>query len=210
MSELNLCQKLIEIRKNRGGFSKDKKGFNFNYVSGTQVLSKIIDKMNELNVLLVPCIVPNSNQSQIFEYDTTNKNGELKHNIDYIIKADMVMRWINADDTYDFLDVPFLLCGQQDEISKALGSGLTYAERYFLMKFFSVPTDADDPDNKQDDKSYSKTVSDKQVFRLYKIANEKGIGTDTVKEQILRELHKTPEQLTRKEYDNIVARIEKK
>ena len=59
METKTILQKLHEIRKHIEGFTKDTKGFNYTYVSGTQVLGKIKDKMNELGVLLIP-IIPES------------------------------------------------------------------------------------------------------------------------------------------------------
>ena len=44
-------------------------------------------------------------------------------------------------------------------ISKAHGTALTYAERYFLMKFFNIPTDEDDADAKQKQEKYNKVSS---------------------------------------------------
>ena len=38
------------------------------------------------------------------------------------------------------------MVGQQADGSQALGSGLTYANRYFLLKYFNVATSEDDPD----------------------------------------------------------------
>jgi len=35
----------------------------------------------------------------------------------------------------------------QNDWEKGLGSALTYAERYFLLKYFHIPTDKDDIDN---------------------------------------------------------------
>ncbi|MDZ4994794.1 recombinase, partial [Clostridium perfringens] len=49
---MNLWQKLIEVRKEIENFTKDTKGFGYQYVSGSQVLSKIRPKMDELGVLL--------------------------------------------------------------------------------------------------------------------------------------------------------------
>ena len=51
---MNLHQKLVEIRKNIKGFSKDTKGYDYIFVSGTQILRAVKDKMDELGVLLVP------------------------------------------------------------------------------------------------------------------------------------------------------------
>ena len=54
MADMNLFQKLVEIRKEVKSFNKDTKGFGYTYVSGSQAISKIREKMDELNVLLVP------------------------------------------------------------------------------------------------------------------------------------------------------------
>ena len=53
---MNLHQKLVEIRKEIDVFKKDTEGYGYSYVSGSQVLSKIQEKMNELGVLLYPTV----------------------------------------------------------------------------------------------------------------------------------------------------------
>lgn len=146
---MNIYQKLIEIRKEVDTFEKDKAGYNYSYVSGSQVLNKIRFRMDELGVILEPHIFHRESSYQIFEHDTVDKFGKTKHCVDYIVSAPMTYTWINADDPKDKTEVEWSLYGQQDEISKALGSGLTYSERYFLMKYFSVPTDECDPDRSQ-------------------------------------------------------------
>ncbi|GIP63328.1 hypothetical protein J32TS6_18830 [Virgibacillus pantothenticus] len=174
MSELNLHQKLVEIRKEIGVFTKDTKGHGYSYVSGSQVLEKIQSKMNELNVLLYPEM--NGIADDTFDY-TTSK-GQAK--TDFVIKGDMVYVWQNADKPEDRIEVPWKLYGQQDDISKAYGSALTYSERYFLLKFFNAPTDDDDPDSRDTKGKYSQgsnKASDKQLnyvnSLLKKSVNEK-------------------------------------
>lgn len=139
---MNVHQKLVEVRKSIGGFTKDSKSYGYEYVSGSQVLSKIQDKMNELGVLLIPKI-----QTQQFEkHEYTNKKGA--DCLDFLVYGEMTYTWVNADNPDDFIEVPFFYTGAQDDISKAFGSGLTYSERYFIIKFFNLPTDADDPDSR--------------------------------------------------------------
>lgn len=137
---MNVHEKLVEVRKSIGGFNKDSKSYGYSYVSGTQVLSKIQDKMNELGVLLIPSI-----KEQNFEkHEYVNQKG--KACLDFIVHGAMTYKWVNAEKPDDFIEVPFYYTGAQDDISKAFGSGLTYSERYFVIKFFNLPTDADDPD----------------------------------------------------------------
>ena len=143
MSDLNLYQKLIEIKKCLPRLKKDAKGYNYNYVSGASVLAQIQDKMNELGVLLVPSVT--GKNLHLDHYEATNSYGKTATKEVRIVEADMIMTWIDAESKEKF-EVPWLCFGEQDDASKAFGSGLTYSERYFLLKFFNVPTDEDDPD----------------------------------------------------------------
>lgn len=161
---MNLFQKLIEIRKEIENFTKDTKGYNYSYVSGSQVLSKIQDKMNELGVLLYP--VMEDIQDDLFDYQVWNKNRkQMEDRTDFVIKGDMSYVWQNAEQPEETLKIPFKLYGQQDDISKAYGSALTYSERYFLLKFFNAPTDDADPDarNTTGKSSSPRKASDKQL-----------------------------------------------
>lgn len=136
---LNLFQKLVEIRKNIPALRKDAKGYNYDYVTGSQVLLGIQQAMNGLGVLLFP---------NVTAHEVTH--GEVQTNkgkkVQYTVHGEMTYTWINADNPQETLEVPFMFAGSNDDISKAMGSALTYAERYFLIKFFNLPTDGDDPD----------------------------------------------------------------
>lgn len=139
---MNLYQKIVEIRKETKGFDKDKETNNYKYVSGNQVLRKIRDKMDELNVLLIP-------SAKLGEHHTHEyKNSYGKDKIDFIVSGEMTYIWINGDEPTERLEVPWAYYGQQDDLSKAYRSALTYSERYFIMKCLGLPTDEDDPDAK--------------------------------------------------------------
>lgn len=139
---MNIYQKLIEVRKSIDTFTKDANGHNYTYISGTQVLGKIKKKMDDQGVILETNMT-SQNHEQFPYVDKWGKN-----KIDFLVWGEMKMIWINADDPLDRSEIQWQMLGQQDDISKALGSGLTYAERYFLLKYFGIPTDADDPDAK--------------------------------------------------------------
>ena len=142
---LNLFQKLVEVRKSIGSLHKDAKGYNNNYqyVTGSQILSKIQDAMNYYNVLLFPKLLTQEVKTR--EYKT--RNGKMV--VEYTVFGQMEFTWINADNPVDKLEIPFAYAGSQDDMARALGSALTYAERYFLIKSFNLPTDGDDPDGNQ-------------------------------------------------------------
>ena len=145
---MNLPQKLVEIRKEIDVFEKDAKGFNYSYVSGSQVLGKIQEKMNELGVILYPEM--KELEHSTFDYQQYNKNTQqMDDKTDFVISGDMQYVWQNAENPEEKIVIDWNIYGQQDDISKAYGSALTYSERYFLLKFFNAPTDDDDPDTRQ-------------------------------------------------------------
>lgn len=156
--ELNLYQKIADVKANIEGFTKDTKGYNYSYVSGSQVLHRIRNKMIEHNLLLVPK-TSDENYKQI---EVTRFNKKASREIttsEFVVEMKLTYLWINADKPEEQLEVSFYSVGQQDDVSKAHGTALTYAERYFLMKFFNIPTDEDDADAKQKQEKYNKASS---------------------------------------------------
>ncbi|PCF77689.1 ERF family protein, partial [Staphylococcus delphini] len=142
MSELNLYQKIADVKANIDGFTKDTKGYNYTYVSGSQVLHRIRSKMIEHNLLLVPKTLEETYSVE----DVTRYSPKYKKQVtttEYTVKVKLIYTWINADKPEEQLELPFFAIGQQDDPAKALGTALTYSERYFLMKFFNIPTDED-------------------------------------------------------------------
>ncbi|UYL94020.1 ERF family protein [Geobacillus phage vB_GthS_PK3.6] len=174
MTNLNIYQKLVEIRKSIDVFTKDTEGYGYKYVSGSQVLHKIKAKMDELGVLLIPHVL--NQRHETFDYTVWDKKAqEEKQKTDFIVLGDMKYIWVNAENPDDRIEIPFQYMGQQDDISKAFGSALTYSERYFLLKFFGVPTDEDDPDAKDTTgkQRTEKLASDKQLNFIDSLLNKK-------------------------------------
>lgn len=147
---LNVHQKISNLRESIEGFSKDANGYKYSYVSGNQVLGMIKNNMDALHLLLVPEI--NYDSLSVREHIGT-KLDKFKKEVPkytYVLKFRMNYVWIDADNPEDRLIVPWMALGEQEEdIAKAFGTALTYTERYFLLKFFNLPTDVDDPDYNQ-------------------------------------------------------------
>jgi hypothetical protein len=199
----NLYQKLVEIRKEVINFSKDTEGYGYKYVSGSQAIAKIREKMDSLGVLLVP------KMHEIVNDTYTYINSKGKDATDHIVKGDMSYIWINAEKPEEQLEIPWKLYGAQDDISKAYGSGLTYSERYFILKFFQAPTDELDPD-KKDTKDRgpgtlgNKGLSEAQIKRLFAIAKKAGYEVAIVKKQALNKYGVTElASLTKAQYDEL-------
>ena len=156
--QLNLYQKIADVKANIEGFTQDTKGYNYSYVSGSQVLHRIRNKMIEHNLLLVPK-TSDENYKQI---EVTRFNKKASREVttsEFVVEMKLTYLWIDADKPEEQLEVSFYSVGQQDDVSKAHGTALTYAERYFLMKFFNIPTDEDDADAKQKQEKYNKASS---------------------------------------------------
>lgn len=157
--KLNLFQKIADVKANIDGFTKDTEGYKYKYVSGSQVLHSIRNKMEEHNLLFVPHI-KNAHYQEI----EVLVKGQKKPNI--IVSLDLIYTWIDSDNPTDRFEIPFYAIGHQDDASKALGTALTYSERYLLMKQFNIPTDEDDADAKQKRETYAPKAKPEQIGNL--------------------------------------------
>ena len=226
VDKLNIYQKLIEVRKVLGKVNKDTKGYGFEYVSGAQILGKIEDKMNELEIILESHIIGGS----VREVTSTNKEG--RSIINYVVTSNMKMIWINAENPEDRSVVDWFMVGEQTDPSQALGSGLTYSERYFILKYFNAITDGDDPDkNKgagkqpeeadpfagdytQDEpKSTPKTerlVTEPQLKRLYAMMKEAGVAIDEWDAMIKKKFKiESKKEMSMSQIDGVFESLEK-
>lgn len=130
---MNLYQKLVAIRKTCPYLQKASKGHQFNYVSSSDTLTALRRAMDEHGVLLVPeCLVANV-QQQGKQLMTACK---------------MRFTWVDAEKPDDRIVCEWYAQGL-DMGEKGVGKAYTYAEKYFLLKFFNIATDADDPDAHQ-------------------------------------------------------------
>lgn len=136
-----LDQKLMELKKLVSIMKKDSEGHGYNYVSEESILLALNNKMIELGVKLTPRFVPGTLYSQVVNYQ--NAKGTPK--TDVLVRSELQFIWKDIESGETEI-VDWGLLGQQADGSQALGSGLTYANRYFLLKYFNVTTSDDDPD----------------------------------------------------------------
>ena len=135
---MNIYEKLVEVRKSVPYLQKGEKGFQFNYVSSSQVLGNLKNKMDELGLLLMPSVT----SKEVSEH-LTAKGGK-----EYFTELLMEFIWINAEKPEEQIKCNWYGQGL-DSGEKGVGKACTYAEKYFMLKFFNVPTDKDDPDSFQ-------------------------------------------------------------
>lgn len=141
---LNLYQKLLKIQQEVMGLGKDSKSFGYQYVSGSKVLEHVKPLMNQYGILLKQEVIDIENSRQ----DYTTKSGSKS---EILSKVMMKFTWVDANTGEK--DENFFGANGQNDWEKGLGSALTYAERYFLLKYFHINTDEDDIDNPSRTKS---------------------------------------------------------
>lgn len=193
-----LDEKLMELKKLVSIMKKDSEGHGFNYVSEESILLALNDKMIELGVKLTPQFVPGTLYSEVVNYQ--NAKGQPK--TDVLVRSELQFIWKNIK-TGETEVVDWGLLGQQADGSQALGSGLTYANRYFLLKYFNVTTSDDDPDKIRSEMAAEeerKKIS--AVQTKVKKSFEKAIQKYQTKEEVYKVLGTTREQFI-EDYNNV-------
>lgn len=164
---LNIYQKLAKIRKQVEVIQKNKSGYGYKYVSEDEILAKISAFMDKYSLSLIPSVV--SSSSTVSPYNTkktrSTQDGQIyEENVnEVLVSADMVFTWVNNDNPQERVDVPWILVGHQSDGSQSFGSGLSYAMRYFLLKFFNIATPDDDPDKWRSKQRAAGVAEDKMI-----------------------------------------------
>lgn len=140
-----IYQKLLTIQQRVNGLGKDKSTYNYKYVTGDKLLGEVKPMMNELGLLLKQEVLSIENTRQ--DYQLVDKNGIVKNKAEILSKVMMKFTWIDTESGEK--DENLFGANGQNDWEKGLGSALTYAERYFLLKYFHIATDEDDIDNDQ-------------------------------------------------------------
>lgn len=144
---MNIYQKLAKIRKIVDVVSKKKSGFKYTYADINEILAKVKGGMETYGVSLIPEIQSQTANVELQELVTSApmKDGSTidKKSFEYLVKSDMIFRWVNNDNPDDNIMVPWYIVGSQADPSQAFGSGLTYCTRYFLLNYFQIAQDND-------------------------------------------------------------------
>lgn len=175
---MNIYQKLAKIRKPVEVLQKNKSGYGYKYVTEDVILSKITGLMGKLGVSLVPNISQGTMKVEPYGYTKTKstKTGEIYEERvnEILVSCDMEWHWVNNENPADRVVVPWAMVGQQSDASQAFGSGLSYASRYFMLKYFNVATSDDDPDNwrsaqKEAENAEDRAIAEQVVEQIHQI-----------------------------------------
>ena len=109
----------------------------YNYVSGAKLLGVIRPLMDKLGLILTQEVVEIYNEPITY----MTRNGE---KTEMFTTAHIRFTWVDTEDGSQVVNDFF--ANGMNAWDKGLGSALTYAERYYLMKTFHIATDEDDVD----------------------------------------------------------------
>ena len=135
---MSLYEKLLEMQKRVDNVIKDAKNLSdkYDFASDENVLDRFRPMMDEFGLLLIPRV----ERAELHEGTTKSGTSRFMTEIYY------TMIWHDVE-SGDELSVPWYAQGVDLAGEKGVGKAATYGEKYFLLKFFHVPTKKDDPDS---------------------------------------------------------------
>ena len=183
--KLNVYQRLAEVRKVatfiqkkrvRDNTGKDKLGYAV--VTSSDVLNAVNEAINENGLFLSVSM----SSEETISYNFINQYN--KECVGYKTKVALIYKWVNIDNPIDCVDnIPWECeaVNNAGDPAKSMGASLTYAEKYFMLKYFNIATDEHDPD--LDKKDTSKILSKAEKEQIEK---DKKLETEKEQEEILK------------------------
>ena len=142
---MSIYKKLLELQKELTLMPKTAKGGSdkspYKYTSGDYLFSVLRPKMDALGLMLVQEIVESKSEHVMWKLSYGDKQQTY-------VSATFKFTWVDAD-TDEKVEHLFHADGFNDW-DKAIGSAMTYAERYYVLKQFHIPTTELDPDARKE------------------------------------------------------------
>lgn len=134
---MTLHEKLLEMQKRVDGVIKDGKNNSdkYDFASDENVLGIFRPMLDEFGLLLIPKV------ERTALHEGATRSGTAR----FMTEVWFTMLWHDVEGGEE-LAVPWYAQGVDLAGEKGVGKAATYAEKYFLLKFFHVPTRKDDPD----------------------------------------------------------------
>jgi hypothetical protein len=134
---LNLLKSLHAVQSSIRSLGKDGKANGYSYLTGDKLLGHLRPEFEKHGLLLVPEIIEVANERVDYSTRSGNKSA-------MFTTLKMRFTWYHVE-SGESLACEWAANGMNDW-DKGAGSAMTYGHRYFLIKFFNLPTDADDID----------------------------------------------------------------
>lgn len=137
---MSLYDKLLAMQIAVDAVIKDGKNQSdkYDFASDENVLDRFRPLMDENKLLLIPMV------TAAHVSEGTTRSGTSR----YFTELTLSMVWRDVESGEE-LSIPWYAQGVDLAGEKGVGKALTYAEKYFLLKFFHVPTRKDDPDGEE-------------------------------------------------------------
>lgn len=147
---MNLYEKLLAIQQSVDNIIKDGKNQSdkYDFASNENVLDRFRPLLNQHDLLLIP------RMESALIHEGQTRSGTAR----YLTEITFTMIWHDVKSGEE-LSVPWYAQGVDLAGEKGVGKAATYAEKTFLLKFFHVPTNKDDPDNDKRTGSGEKTTA---------------------------------------------------
>ena len=151
VNAMNLWQKLAKVRDIADVVAKNKSGYGYRYVSEDEVLAKVKAGLSKYHLSIYPMLDQEhfSVERRDFfkkKYDKANNAWIDDPQSEYCVRGRINFMIVNDDKPEEREVIPWVLVGSQTDDAQAVGAALTYANRYYYMKFFGIATPDDDPD----------------------------------------------------------------
>ena len=150
---MKLNEALLAIKEGIPYIEKDASGYNYKYVKGSNLLAKL----NPLFLKHGVTVIVHIEGEKMEMVQIKDKKGTEKTK--FFVTLNLFYRFAMGDES---ISLPWVGYGLNEDPSMASGSALTYAERYFFLKQFQVPTDEDDPDKWEEKNTPADEVDDKK------------------------------------------------
>lgn len=151
---LTLQQKFVELRKAIPALTQKKysDGVKYKFIKITDIYEFLTPAMNEYGVnfdIVGETATRHAENGDAVYYHSYNQNTRNGVRTVWVYEADLTVRWTNADDPEDVLEVTLHALGTNDGgPDKAKGSAWTYAAKYYFFEKFGIDQGDDDPDMK--------------------------------------------------------------
>jgi len=193
---LNLYQKLLEVRKSVSYLKKEAQGYGYKYVKESQLFGAIKQEMDNQGIWLDMDMM----KIESIEMTIQDKSKNLiKTNG---VRVTFKFTLTSCDSPKDFIVKHQILQDAASDV-KSIGGLQTYANKYFLLKFFNIPNDDLDPDKFEVsvEKAYvSKHIDANQIKTLIDLIDG---DINLAKDLALKFGVKSPNEINTDEYDNI-------
>lgn len=166
--DLNLHQKILKIADMAGVLQKTASGYSYRYVPEEDIQAKVTAGLQKYGVMLYDRIVPGTLNVMPYTYEKYDpKIKGVKPVNEIIVSGDMIYTWVNVDNPDEYVETTWAFVGQMEDAAQAMGAGLTYANRYYLMKQLQLATTESDPDNyrskQREAENYEENLAEKEA-----------------------------------------------